>query len=372
MASVAAAVVVNRINPRTYHHSKGCNMDTKYCQLHYNEYTHPATHDSAANRLSLDCYKADTDIGKHFCRSSAQRFPKALYDCLWNAQPDHNLVQQLHDGIRSFDLRGCQDGNDAVFCHGDHGERALGISFEHGFGQIGDFLQRFKREIITINLQVEDGDFDTVRQAFIVNVQHNLGDFLYVQEKPGVWPTLGEMVRSGKRVVVFGRWNEPAEAQTPPWLRTDDQQLIYRTWEFSQNINHSKQLHKAMMNFCAKPPADSLEKWQALEFSIPPSWDAVKTDVENGKMPEVCLKTFSDDEDTWMWKVSRFCYPKFKYFHRVMVDSYFESPVFKVVNWMNEMNLRRYVHEKKKKEVSRHPQHPPQHQHGHQGKGRRS
>jgi len=116
-----------------------------------------------------------------------------------------------------------------------------------------------------------------------------------------------------------------------------------------------------MLNFCAHPPANATDKWQALEFSIPPSWDAVKTDVENGKMPEVCLKTFSDDEDTWMMQVSRSCYPKFKYFHRVMVDSYFESPVFKVVNWMNEMNLKRYTHKKKKKVIERPQQRHPQH-----------
>jgi len=344
LTALVAGKINFKVDPRTYSKSTGCNMDPRYCQLRYDQYTHPATHDSAANRLGLDCNTAKNAVEQKICQDAAHLIPKPIYDCFWNTQPDHDLIHQLNDGIRSFDLRGCQEGQKAVFCHGDGKQRATGISLEAGFGQIRQFLTQFQREVITINIQFESGDFNVVRNQFIANVGNFLGEFLHTPADNTVWPTLGEMVRTNKRVVVFARWDEPKGAVTPPWMRLDDTKLMYRTWTFSQFINNSQQLKQAMLNFCQNPPAEALNKWQALEYTIPTAWGAIEAELKGHHKPEVCLKQFSDDENKWMMSVAQACYPKFAFFHRVMVDSYFKSPVFDVVEWMNELNLAKLQH----------------------------
>jgi len=345
-ATFVASAVQHAVDPRTYHFSNGCNMNELYCHLRYDQYTFPGTHDSAANRLNLDCVKAKHKFTKALCRAFTHLIPKPIYDCFWNTQPGHDLVHQLHDGIRWLDLRGCIDGNNLLLCHGSGTTRALGIDFHTAFSEIAKFLNTYNREVITISFEASDGNPTVIYQHLISIVEQYLGDMMYVHDEGAGWPTLQEMIDSNQRVVIYTSWSNFADPSLPPWLHLNRNQLCYRTWAFSDTIHHSGQLRDAMMSFCSQqqPPAIA-NKWQTLEYTIPTALRTIEGDLKHFKKPEVCLKTFAKDEDQWMNDVARFCVPRMSFVHLVMVDYYFKSPVFQIVDWINEMNFHKAMQE---------------------------
>jgi len=215
-------------------------------------------------------------------------------------------------------------------------------------------LDTFDREIVTITFQAADGGPTVIYRQFIASVEYYLGEMLYVHDDEKGWQTLQEMINTNKRVVVYSSWDKINDPSTLAWLRLDPNKLIYGTWSYSDTINHSGQLRDTMLSFYKTPqPPEVTSEWQTLDYAVPTSWPAIKTDLEHLKKPEICLNTFAKDEDRWMFKVVKVCVPRMKFVHRVSVDYYFRSPVFKVVDWINEQNLKKAKSAKKARKVGK-------------------
>jgi len=288
--------------------------------------------------LSLDCYNSKTADGKAVCNLVTKMFPEFIYNCFWNTQDDHGIDRQLADGIRSFDFRGCQVGNKAVFCHGAKTQRGLGDDFAPSFQHMRDFLKANPGEVIHMALQVEDGDFNVIRGQFLSNIQTYLGDYLYTSTPGSQWPTLGDMVKTGKRVVVFGNWADPSP---PKWLRTDYDSLFYHTWAYTNVYHQAKDIKAAITNYCTNPPAANRNKWQSVDLPFSADWGVIQDELKHLRKVEYCLAEFAEETKGMIFDLAKLCYPHFKFFHRVAVDSYWKTPVMTVVRWMNDRNLER-------------------------------
>lgn len=154
-----------------------CNGSTALCDRPYDQVVFPGTHNSVA--------ATESGFGT------------------LNANQTHPVVTQLDDGIRVLLLDVTYDGDETVLCHGPC---ALG-SRPHieVLTELRDFMQAHPDAVLTIIYQdsVEPAD---VEADFMTA---ELVELTYTHDG-GAWPTLGEMVTSGRRLVVT------AENEGPP------------------------------------------------------------------------------------------------------------------------------------------------------------
>lgn len=134
---------------------------------------------------------------------------------------DHDIARQLADGVRglSIDVHpNPADGGDPLTCHGTCavGSKLLVLTFD----TVRLFLEGDPGAVVTILYEsagVADGEVAAVlRRA-------GLAPHLYSQATDATWPTLGAMIASGKRLVVFSQDGAGvAGAILPMWAYTWD------------------------------------------------------------------------------------------------------------------------------------------------------
>lgn len=156
----------------------GCNGDPALCDRAYDQVAYPTTHNSMASR----------DEG------------------FW--APNHRLgiAAQLEAGVRGFMLDTYDDDGVPSLCHGDCRFGRLPLVAE--LARFRAFLEAHPGEVVTLLLEAYL-DIDRAAEAFAAA---GLEPLLHAQPEGAPWPTLGEMVDSGRRLVVF------SDARGgPPW-----------------------------------------------------------------------------------------------------------------------------------------------------------
>ncbi len=155
----------------------GCNGYAVLCTRAYDDVTYPATHNSHANPESGFNNLAENQLA--------------------------SITTQLERGIRYINMDLYQYGDDVWVCHGEWdlpihpclqsgGERA-----QNQFDEISVFMDANPGAVVTlafenyVNATVVLGEFDA----------SDLTRFLFSKEDE--WPSLGEMVATGKRLVVL-------------------------------------------------------------------------------------------------------------------------------------------------------------------------
>jgi hypothetical protein len=169
----------------------GCNGHAALCGRRFDEVAYATTHNAMAN-------KADGFIG-----------------------PNHmeDVPTQLADGVRGLMLDIHMHEGEVALCHAncDWGMMPL----VEGLGQIRDFMEAHPREVLTILFETYVSNEDT-GAAFVVA---GLEEMLHAQITGEPWPTLQEMIDSGRRLVVF----TDHQSETYPWL--------HRTWDHCFDTN---------------------------------------------------------------------------------------------------------------------------------------
>lgn len=97
-------------------------------------------------------------------------------------------------------------------CFIDRGREKL----ENFLRDIREFLDSHPNEVVSITLELYAINYDHIWDAFY---KSGLIKYVYTQNPSEAWPTLGEMVRSGKRLVVFIDSNgNPKYPWLHPWI----------------------------------------------------------------------------------------------------------------------------------------------------------
>jgi len=135
------------------------------------------------------------------------------YSALWNdfsalvANQRRGIRDQLEAGIRVLLLDVHEEYGATALCHG---LCMLGSqSHLEALREIRDFLESHPREVLTI-LYEDHVPPQEIEEDFL---RSDLIDFVYIHSAPGTWPTLGEMIESGGRLVVMAE----NEGGNPAW-----------------------------------------------------------------------------------------------------------------------------------------------------------
>jgi hypothetical protein len=161
-----------------------CNAWSELCERPYDEVSFPVAHAAMANTESFWDYPA-------------QRRP---------------LRTQLDDSIRGLMLEVFEDDGEPALCFHDcaEGRSELLPELRH----VQEFFADNPREIVTLLI---DNHVPAPDIAAAV-VAAGLDQYLFIGEVDGGWPTLGELVDGGTRLVVFVR----DAASAPPGYRDFD------------------------------------------------------------------------------------------------------------------------------------------------------
>jgi hypothetical protein len=170
-----------------------CNGAASLCGLRYDQVTYAATHDAFA-------YAAGGPV--------TYQLPNQ----------DRPITDQLAYGIRTLGIRPCPYfGTDPVeagrvyITHNSALKGALGTEpLANVLGEVRTFLEGNPHEVITLLAEssVTPAEVaDTFRIAGLV-------PYLYTHDAAKGWPTLGEMIARGTRLVVF---NDSQEPTRPAW-----------------------------------------------------------------------------------------------------------------------------------------------------------
>lgn len=229
-----------------------CNGYAVLCQRRYDQVAYPATHNSMAAADQPGWYFVeqpdglvgqlhagvrallfDTWLGQHTQRKGVISTTDALHnralaesDSTWGAAT-------VASALRVRKLLGLTPSGpvEPYMCHGlcELGSTPL----EPAMVDVRKWMQSNPREVITFIVQDEGV---TPQQTAAVFEKAGLLRYVYTQREDEPWPTLGEMIRSGKRLVVFmenqsgGRaypWQMPAFTwvQDTPYYYTSAEQF---------------------------------------------------------------------------------------------------------------------------------------------------
>jgi hypothetical protein len=190
-----------------------CNGHPELCDRRYDEVAYPATHNSMANStegwllpsedvpirqqledgvraLLIDTHYWDTSTQSIERLSAAGSFPPAVLDLMANLLVDSG------------------DPPSGVYlCHVSCWLGA--ISLYDALSDIKEFMDEHPNEVVT--LMIEDGvSADDTAAVF---AEAGLLPYLFTPEEGRPWPTLGEMIESGNRLVVMAE----RQGGSPDW-----------------------------------------------------------------------------------------------------------------------------------------------------------
>lgn len=184
----------------------GCNGHEGLCSRRFDEVAFAATHNAMSN----------ADDGW----------------LLPNQQ--HPIAQQLEDGVRALLLDTYEFSGEAALCHAicEAGSKPL----VEALIELREFLDEHPREVVALLLE-DHLDVDQTAAAFEAA---ELLDDVYAPSAPGAWPTLGEMVESGERLVVFTENGGPP----PAWYLHLWEHAFDTPYSFSSVEDFSCEIHR--------------------------------------------------------------------------------------------------------------------------------
>ncbi len=209
----------------------GCNGSEALCEATVDEVTFPATHNSMSAATNPDWLFAQQEDG----------FPAQLREGVRGLLIDAHYGQPTESGVVETDLSGVSGGErnklereigteafeaalrlrDQVVNSPPSGDRGVylchgfcelgALPIDKGLAQIRDFLAANPDEVLVIVIE------DYVEPTEIADAVERTGliDYVYTGELGPPWPTLGEMARSGERVLIFAE--NDAGGGTIPW-----------------------------------------------------------------------------------------------------------------------------------------------------------
>jgi hypothetical protein len=240
-----------------------CNGHAELCARRYDEVAFPATHNSMSN-----------------------------FELGWAAaNQNFSMNRQLQDGIRAMLIDTHEWNDDLYLCHS---VCALGNTvLVDALKDIRTFLDEHPSEVLTFIIQ----DGITPAQTEHAFKSAGLADMVYSHETGSPWPTLFDMIVSGKRIVAG------AESKGPPptwyhhfWdIAWDTPYTFAKPEDFSCSLNRgAKGNDLFLMNHWLSDPLSTPERAQvANEYALLSS-RGKQCQTEGGHLPNFVAVDFYD------------------------------------------------------------------------------
>lgn len=148
----------------------GCNGAEVLCSRRYDAVSYPTAHNAMAN--------AD--------------------DGFQGPNQTHTIECQLEDGIRALMLDTYEYEGDVYLCHGECSFLGRKLLVD-GLAEIRSFLERHPNEVVSIIFEA----YVSAEATAAVFEQAGLEAYVHTQPLGESWPTLQEMIDTGRRLVVF-------------------------------------------------------------------------------------------------------------------------------------------------------------------------
>ncbi len=246
-----------------------CNGRADLCSRPYNRATFAATHDS---------YAAADYVPNVLCAVP-------LYCPITNigfVDQQHGITQQLHDGIRAFDLRLLPDTQGGhQLCHAIASKCQLQVDFIKKFltnpkdaftdvsmafstpdavlAEFATWMAANPREVITISLQLRDTPDEVLRSLLR---RHGLDKLVHKHAVGRAFATLGQMLASGQRLVIFTDHG----ATNDGWLYAGTASKPGMVFDVGSGWQH-KLSAKDVVNDCSDPLPNPLAVDAVLAFA---------------------------------------------------------------------------------------------------------
>ena len=170
-----------------------CNGSAALCDRRYNEVVYPSSHNGSA-----------------FLKGKGLK-PNVR-------DQDQNLTDQMNAGIRATKIPVHGYSGRAYACHGACDINHDPMPLETVLGIIKKFLDTHPNEVFTLLLE----DFIKQRhRAYKAFEKSGIDKYVYYHDSNQPWPTLGQLIERGKRLVVFmaqkkgtSEWGKPFN---PTW-----------------------------------------------------------------------------------------------------------------------------------------------------------
>jgi phosphatidylinositol-specific phospholipase C-like protein len=247
-----------------------CNGHAAFCDRPYNKLVFPATHNS---------YSV---LKEGFSE--------------WVANQREGIARQLRDGIRVL-LLDVHEGDGSVqLCHGPCwlGSR----SHRDALTEIRNFLEENPREVLTLLYE----DYVPATEIETDFLRSGLDAYVYTHPQGEGWPTLGEMIETGARLVVMSEHGGPPPAWFHPlWeLAWDNPFGNHNEDDFSCRLNRgSRRNGLFLLNHWVNTSLDLPSEEEAirvnrLETLYPRAMDCIQ---ETGRLPNFIAVNFYDHGD---------------------------------------------------------------------------
>ena len=269
--------------PRETQIPDACNGAVELCSRAYDRVVVPMTHNAMSN----------ADDG-------------------WvNPDQAHGLQRQLDDGVRGMMLdthyRDAESGRNLLERHADvpavdeaylcHGLCVFGNTrLLDGLCTITRFLDTHPGEVFSIIFQNEISDEDTD----VVVRASGLSDYVYTHPPGAPWPMLGEMVRSGARVVLFAeKGGGKPSSYHPAWENIWDTPYAFATQsDFSCALNRGTTSNALfLINHWLSGPTSGMSRAQEANAAAVLGARVEKCTSEAGRSPTFVGVDFYDVGD---------------------------------------------------------------------------
>jgi hypothetical protein len=168
--AVAALLVLACTTPSPAPAPASCNGHAELCGRAYDAVAFPGNHDSYAS---------------------------VAYGVL-DADQTYTLTRQLQDGMRVLHLEIIPDNGQPYLCHTLCG--LGGLSLADGLTEVRTFVEGAPAEVVTLLTESTQITTDQIASAFDAA---GLTKYAHAHTLGQPWPTLGQMIQNGERVVVF-------------------------------------------------------------------------------------------------------------------------------------------------------------------------
>jgi hypothetical protein len=203
-------------------YQKNCPMTCDMCSREQFDYMQCQDNTKCCNGLESNCVL-------HLDEMLFPTVHNAMHDDLPFQNHNKPLEDALEAGYRGLQLDLCKCGDSLIFCHGNcrlgkcnnkytNTNKKIKILIQtqmHVFRQKGrrnveivveniiDFLEQNPSEVIVIVLEISVGDPTPKELWTLIQDLEGVTDRVYQHDGSDTWPTMGKLVDSGERLIIF-------------------------------------------------------------------------------------------------------------------------------------------------------------------------